>query len=178
MRNLRRIVVMAAAAALMPMSLEAQPRKHGGWRGGADVAVTYRAGPVGPRGYYACGPARHREVRCRSARVVARPDVRRGWVAARWGSRVVLHAPRSRVAYVRLGERGLRDVLGQGTVGRIRRMARHNGIRGPMTGVWSRAPRAGGTLEIRVDGRPVAELRDFNGDGHVDRVFVPRGLVW
>ena len=75
-----------------------------------------------------------------------------------------------------MGERGVRDVLGNHSVNRVRRLARRAGVRGRLTGVWSETRRRGAVLEVRVSGRPVAEFHDRNGDGYVEAVFLRRFL--
>ena len=171
MKNLGRIVIMGAAL-LMPAQLSAQPGKWG--RRGGDIELSHRRGPV-----YSC-PSRVgiRGAGCRGrlARVAIRPGARRGWVRARWGA-LHVYSPRTRARSVRIGERGLREVLGPRTVRRFRRLSRHAGLRGPMTGVWQTSRRFGSELHVRIAGRRVAEVYDYDRDGYADQVLLARSLV-
>ncbi|MGI9627088.1 MAG: hypothetical protein ACR2QM_09645 [Longimicrobiales bacterium] len=173
MKILGTTIVMAAAL-LIPAQAEAQPKN--GNRSGVRVEFSYRNAPDW-RGRRVCHPVRNRRrVRCspRSRDFYSYNRGNRGLVRANWGD-IHLYAPRARYDYIRLGRRGLEDIMGAGPVSRIRRIGRNAGLRGRMTGTWSETRRAGSLIEVRIDGRRVAELRDYNRDGYVDDVFVRRG---
>lgn len=55
-------------------------------------------------------------------------------------------------------------------------MSRRAGLRGTITGSWQAHRRYGAIVHVRMGGRAVAELIDYDGDGTVDDVFVPRFL--
>ena len=177
MKNLGRIVVIGAAL-LMPTQLEAQPRN--GTRSGVHVELSFGNGPAGRSYARHCRPGRRgNRFNCRIPRrgYVAYNLNRRDrrWVQAEWGD-IHLYSPDTRYGSVRLGERGLREILDRRTLSRVRRVGRRAGLRGPITGRWSEHRRSGAVLEMRMQGRPLVEVHDYDGDGYVDDVFVARFL--
>ena len=175
MRTLGRIVVIGAAL-MMPTQLEAQPRT--GTRSGVHVALSFNNGPANRRHLRNCRRGhRARRFRCRVPRqrivTYGRHINDRRWARADWGD-IHLYAPATSYGHVRMGERGLRDILDGRTLSRVRRVGRRGGLRGPITGRWTENRRSGTTLEMRMQGRPVAEVHDYDGDGYVDEVFVAR----
>jgi hypothetical protein len=73
-----------------------------------------------------------------------------------------------------LNQRQLRDVLGRRTVDRVRNEGRRLGLRGALRGRWHQAFRFGDVLVVTMGGVEVAEFADYDGDGFIDEVLVPR----
>lgn len=166
--------ILITAALLVPVDLDAQPRK--GRHAGVHVELSYNAGP---RPYVRCNPRWGRaHVRCRAPRYYTAPRVharRNRWVRAHLGE-IHLYAPEARYGQVRLGRRGLEEVMGRGTVRELRRMARRAGFRGQITGRWTESRRYGTHIEVRMGGRLIAQVEDYNRDGYVDQLLVLRYL--
>jgi hypothetical protein len=136
-----------------------------------------RAVPVTGRLAECRAPSRGRAYVCRPETNVvyryaggARRPVVRDWAVVEWG-RIHMYPVRgSRQGLINEGR--LRDMLGDRTVERVRDRGRRFGLRGPVRGDWHESLRFGAVLTLRVDGREVAELLDFDRDGIVDQVLL------
>ena len=95
------------------------------------------------------------------------PAVR--WSVARWGD-IYFRDDRARRAYREPHRVNIKRVVGKRVQDRLRYRSRQLGLRGSLEGRWIRTGRLGLVLQVRTDGFPLAELVDFNGDGHVDQV--------
>ena len=94
------------------------------------------------------------------------------WRYQNWGD-FHLYAPRG-LRTRHMGERGIRQLLGAQGLRRLKRIARQSGTRGPLTATWTASRRYGDRLMVRSRGRRIAEIHDFNRDGYVDEVLVRR----
>ena len=141
------------------------------------VADHPRAVPVTGRLAECRAPSRGRAYVCRPETNVvyryaggARRPVVRDWAVVEWG-RIHMYPVRGSWHGL-INEGRLRDMLGDRTVERVRDRGRRFGLRGPVRGDWHESLRFGAVLTLRVDGREVAELLDFDRDGIVDQVLL------
>lgn len=86
-----------------------------------------------------------------------------------------------RVAYERIFAQGdgltsadLEVILSRQAMDRFRTQRDRLGAEAPLEGRWvpGRGEASGGVLQLRAGDVPVAELADWNGDGHVDDAFL------
>jgi len=94
------------------------------------------------------------------------------WQRAPWGD-VVLGRSTPR-GNQRVSEPTLGGVLGDVVLGRVSRLGRDAGLRGPVEGRWLSLPSGGSVLQLRMAGVPLAELADTNRDGRADVVLLNR----
>ena len=97
------------------------------------------------------------------------------WARTDWGH-VRIRADSRRERWGVLNQRQLRDVLGRRTFDRVRDVGRRSGLRGSLQGRWHQARRSGDVLIVTMGGWEVAEFLDYNRDGFVDGVLVPRDV--
>jgi len=94
------------------------------------------------------------------------------WQRAPWGD-VVLGRSTPR-GNQRVSEPTLGGVLGDVVLGRVSRLGRDAGLRGPVEGRWLSLPSGGSVLQLRMAGVPIAEMADTNRDGRADVVLLNR----
>lgn len=167
-------VVLVGTSLLIPIEANAQRGQNRGRTSVQRVpAVSGRLAECRP-------PAGARPFDC-SARIVYssraygsnRPGV--VWARTDWG-RVRIRTDFRRGRWGVLNQRQLRDVLGRRTLDRVRDVGRKSGLRGSLRGRWHQAGRSGDVLVVTMGGREVAEFVDYNRDGFVDEVLVPRNV--
>lgn len=102
-----------------------------------------------------------------------RNDRRRSWDQAGWGD-VIMRGPQpSRDRY--MDQPSIADILGDVVFGRLVEQGRRSGYRGALDGRWVPAGDRGSIMQLRMGGRPLAELADVDRDGRADLVLLRRG---
>lgn len=101
------------------------------------------------------------------------PPRRSRWTHRSYGRVVVRHAP-ARVARPRVtfDVRVMVDLLGPRLYSHITAYSRRHGYRGDPVARWVPMGARGWVLQVRQDGRPLAELVDFDGDRRIDDVWL------
>lgn len=101
------------------------------------------------------------------------PPRRSRWTHRSYGDVVVRHAP-ARVARPRatFDVRVMIDLLGPRLYSHITAYSRRHGYRSEPVARWVPMGSRGWVLQVRQDGRPLAELVDIDGDRRVDDVWL------
>ena len=109
-----------------------------------------------------------------SGRIV--PSARnRAWVTVDWG-RTLIRRPTRADRFEPMSQHRLKRMLGPALVSRIRAVGHRSGLHGALRGHWFVGPRRGAVLVVSMGGREVAQIADYDRDGHVDAVLVRNAL--
>lgn len=161
-------------------------RRYGEHGGVSEVIrgnVRFRVGPIFAsidvgdrtleRAIRRCQRQTHRSRTWCRREVLRRHTPRSAWARARW-NQVYVQQPRHPNRRQRLSRRELQHTLEPWVLDRIRRHGERLGLRGNLRGTWEPAYRYGSNIDIRLDGVTIARIRDLDGDGWADDVFLRR----